>query len=958
MQQGVDLANRTCDRRVGLRVGISGGEVATEEGDYFGDPVVEAARLCARCESGQILAAESCRPWPAGATGIECRPVGDLELKGLPEPVETVEVTVGAAGRRRAGGAVPLPARLAVRPTWAWSAETARWRPGRRHQTGGDGGGREVVLVSGEAGLGKTTLVAEAARAACDVGATVLFGHCEEDLATPYQLFAEALGHFVTHAPEDQLEAHVAAHGSELARLVPALASRIPDLPPTQATDSDTERYLLFARRGRPAGQVGADQPVVLVLDDLQWADQGSLLLLRHLATSDAPMRLLILGTFRDSELSHVAPAARHPGRPAAADRVSRIELAGLDDTGVLELMEAAAGHTLDDAGSSWPMPSTGRPTATRSSSSEVLRHLAETGAIFQDATGRWVPEETLESRPCPTASARSSAPGCGRLGTEAEQILSVAAVIGRTSTSTCWPVPPTSTRTTFSMSWTPRRGRPGPGGRRPARQLQLRPRPHPAHPVRGPGCHPPGPGPPHGGRSPRGPLRGPPGNPGGRAGPSLVQRHPADRPRQGDLLLRARPAMPPWPPWPRPTHCATTPRHSSSSTRSTTPTPRGPRPGHRPGNRTAPDRRPRVPGRPCSTRTPGGRPRRHRPAGGGGPGQRPRLASTRSARPRQAGYAGGRRGIDSVPTGPTGPMVLATICSGTDARSRRRHAGVGGRGHGHRHGFGRRPPRRVGRAPSPLRSPGSDLAALLRGGPRRGLRPGDRTRTRYSHESNRVSVVQSGGVGRHCDLCWTPRIPVRMDERTGEPFRRWSQAMAGSARAHFAGDTDRAEERAEGTPLGTAGGQPDAAMIYATQLLVVSGKRGTMGEIVRSLSTSPTRPRSSRADGYLALARAEGPTSTGPRGTSNHSAPRVRATLGPGLAVRDGGLCGGRHRVPERAVRRAHLGTASRTPKLVFNSLTREGPVSHYLGGLPPFWATTTRRSPTSPVLLRSANG
>ena len=56
--------------------------------------------------------------------------------------------------------------------------------------------GREVVLVSGEAGQGKTTLVAQAARFAFDGGACVLFGHCEEDLATPYQLFAEAFGHY------------------------------------------------------------------------------------------------------------------------------------------------------------------------------------------------------------------------------------------------------------------------------------------------------------------------------------------------------------------------------------------------------------------------------------------------------------------------------------------------------------------------------------------------------------------------------------------------------------------------------------------------------------------------------------------------------------------------------------------------------------------------------------------
>jgi len=85
------------------------------------------------------------------------------------------------------------------------------------------------------------------ARTAFEAGACVLFGHCEEDLATPYQLFAEALRHFVIHAPEDQLLDHIDEYGSELSRLVPALASRIPKLPPSKATDSDPERYLLFA---------------------------------------------------------------------------------------------------------------------------------------------------------------------------------------------------------------------------------------------------------------------------------------------------------------------------------------------------------------------------------------------------------------------------------------------------------------------------------------------------------------------------------------------------------------------------------------------------------------------------------------------------------------------------------------------------------------------------------------
>ena len=93
------------------------------------------------------------------------------------------------------------------------------------------------------------------------------------------------------------------------------------------------------------------EQPVVLVLDDLQWADKGSLLLLRHLAAAEQAMRVLILGTYRDSGLSQA-----HSLTDTLADLhrqrgVSRIELAGLDDSGVVALLEAAAGQSLDAAG-------------------------------------------------------------------------------------------------------------------------------------------------------------------------------------------------------------------------------------------------------------------------------------------------------------------------------------------------------------------------------------------------------------------------------------------------------------------------------------------------------------------------------------------------------------------------------------------------------------------------------
>jgi class 3 adenylate cyclase/tetratricopeptide (TPR) repeat protein len=433
MQQGVERDNRRREHPVGLRVALSGGEVSKEDDDYFGDPVVEAARLCAACESGQVLAADIVRLTAGRRSRHQCRSLGELTLKGLPNPVETVEVLWVPAGGADFGTSIPLPGRLAVRPTVGVvgrGAEMQTMTDATKRVAGGEG--REVLLISGEAGLGKTTLAAEAARAAFDTGACVLFGHCEEDLATPYQLFAEALGHYVTHAREEQLVAHVEEHGSELARLVPALVSRIRDLPPSKATDSDTERFLLFAAVVGLLAMVPQYQPVVLVLDDLQWADKGSLLLLRHLAASELATRLLILGAYRDSELSPTHPLTDTLAALHRQQGVSRVELAGLDDSSVVSFLEAAAGQSLDDVAVELAHAIYRETDGNPFFVSEVLRHLSETKAIYQDATGRWVAEDSVEQLALPDSVRMVIGARVGRLGKNAGRVLSVASVIGR----------------------------------------------------------------------------------------------------------------------------------------------------------------------------------------------------------------------------------------------------------------------------------------------------------------------------------------------------------------------------------------------------------------------------------------------------------------------------------------------------------------------------------------------
>src|SRR5207245_10538489 len=128
-------------------------------------------------------------------------------------------------------------------------------------------------------------------------------GRCDEALGVPYQSFVEALRHFVDHAPAGDLRERLGRYGGELTRLVPELADSVPDLLPALRSDPETERYRLFDAVAAWLGAASDEEPLLLVLDDLQWAAKPTLLLLRHVMRPAMPARLLILATYRDTEL-------------------------------------------------------------------------------------------------------------------------------------------------------------------------------------------------------------------------------------------------------------------------------------------------------------------------------------------------------------------------------------------------------------------------------------------------------------------------------------------------------------------------------------------------------------------------------------------------------------------------------------------------------------------------------
>ena len=215
-------------------------------------------------------------------------------------------------------------------------------------------------------------------------------------------------------------------------RWFPRSTQRLGNVPAPTSTDPDTERYLLY---GAVAGLLAAAstlQPTVLVLDDLQWSDSQSLRLLRHVVATVDSARLLVLGTFRDRELSPSNPLHDLLGVLQREPGVSRIELKGFDDTGVLAFMEAAAGQRLEEAAADLAhalcLETEGNPFFV----GEVLRSLMETGAIYQDDRGRWTVAGEMSEIVLPNSVREVISARVRRLGVQAGQALSMAAVIGR----------------------------------------------------------------------------------------------------------------------------------------------------------------------------------------------------------------------------------------------------------------------------------------------------------------------------------------------------------------------------------------------------------------------------------------------------------------------------------------------------------------------------------------------
>ncbi len=425
-----------------LRAGLHVGECEVAEGEIQGIAVHTGARISALADPGEILVSSTVSTLVEG-TDLQFVDRGRFWLKGVPGEWHVLALAHSSAhpsaARPSADASPPAPAAREVGlpprlDVFAGQPLVGREREREALRSAIDDirdGEQRAVFLSGEPGIGKTRLTAAICEEAIASGCDVLYGRCDEDLGVPMQPLVEALEHLIDNAPSSLLRRHVAERGGELALLVPSLARRVPALPVPRAGQEGENRHLLVNALSGLLVSAAEGRGLVLILDDLHWADQTTILLLRHMLVSHSLPGVAVIATYRDTELRTEDPLTALLADVSSEPGVSRLALAGLAHQDVAVLLELLGGETLGEKG-----PALARVLRDETDGNplfvvELVRALLEGGELLPSAGG-WTATNSVLTTTLPGSVREAVLRRVHRLDPAVLATLSTASVIGR----------------------------------------------------------------------------------------------------------------------------------------------------------------------------------------------------------------------------------------------------------------------------------------------------------------------------------------------------------------------------------------------------------------------------------------------------------------------------------------------------------------------------------------------
>jgi len=434
IQEGMRWRNENVadGRPFQFRIGINLGDIIVDNEDIHGDGVNIAARLESIADAGGVCISADVYHQVHNKPGFGFQDLGERTVKNIPTPVRAYRVRRGDPDQ---SAAIPSPA--GVTPgdshgpfeTMVDGAAGSGQRPaapmvGREKEKAvlaeayreAEGGRGNIVLIRGEPGIGKSCLAASFAETAKARGSQVVYGQCHETLGSPpYWPWLQIL-----KALETTTEAVIESSANIFESLAASDRQQQGRSHSTFSGDAGSEQFLLFSRIVNVLSQYAAQRTLVLVLDDLHWADKSSLLLLVHLCGKLSDQAILVIATYREIEITRKHPLFTTLGEINRRALLRRIPLKGLSE-------QEVCGFIKDTV--SQPLPA------------EVLNSLyekTEGNPLFVCEVARILQQEivNLASGPLVVEIPEGIQEAIGRrlnlLSDDCNELLSLAAVVGR----------------------------------------------------------------------------------------------------------------------------------------------------------------------------------------------------------------------------------------------------------------------------------------------------------------------------------------------------------------------------------------------------------------------------------------------------------------------------------------------------------------------------------------------
>jgi len=289
-----------------------------------------------------------------------------------------------------------------------------------------------VVMISGEPGVGKTRLAREFGFEAALKGVRVLVGGCyDRDNPVPFSPLVEML-EMRAHEPDQaRFREMLGNDASEIARLMPELRRLFPDIPAPEEYSAEQSRQTLFTAISETLVRISAKQPVLCLLEDLHWADEGTLSLLSYLSRRLTTMPVMVVGTHRQSNVDPGSALAKTLDELIRFRILERIELRGLPRGDVGEMLSVLSGREPQAELVNFILANTdGNPFFIE----ELYRHLLERGQLT-DITGELSRELKLGEVDVPQSVKLVIGRRLAQLTAQTQAVLGFAAVTGRSFT-------------------------------------------------------------------------------------------------------------------------------------------------------------------------------------------------------------------------------------------------------------------------------------------------------------------------------------------------------------------------------------------------------------------------------------------------------------------------------------------------------------------------------------------